>query len=367
MHVCVLGNAASIHVQRWALHFAGKGCRVTVISFQPGEIEGIRVHHLPARASGFHLDFLFALVRARRLVQEINPDILHSHYATSYGLAGALANRHPYIITAWGTDVFVVPNKSWVHRQIVRFAMGRADLVTSMASHMTNYLVDSKLCDANKIMTLPFGTDTVLFNPNFRTQEHRITSPVIICNRRLERGLDVDVFIRAIPEVMKQFPDALFIVASEGALSAELKKLAIALGVNARVEFTGNISCENMPEFLVNADVFVSPSPSDGNNISLCEAMACGAFPVVTDIPANRDWVTTNVNGLVFPSGNVTQLAECIVKALKEPAWRDRVIRQNFNIISESGSWEKHMAKMMNVYTNMAERALKNRAFGKDR
>lgn len=67
--------------------------------------------------------------------------------------------------------------------------------------------------------------------------------------------------------------------------------LAADLGVATRAEFRGHIVQHQMRVLLGDADVFVSTSLSDGNNVSLNEAMACGAFPVVTDIPANRAWI----------------------------------------------------------------------------
>jgi len=356
MHICFLANAASVHTQRWARHFTSRGYHVTVVSFQRGEIKGISVIHLPVICRRFHLNIFLNLAKIRRLVQEIDPDILHAHYATSYGLSGALTGKHPYVITAWGSDVLIMPEQSWVYRQIVRFAMRRADLITSMASHMTNYLIEKNLSSANKIITLPFGTDTVLFNPNLCKQKHSAESPVIISNRRLDVGLDVDLFIKAVPEVIKLFPDALFIVASDGTERSKIEKLALKLGVNTHIEFRGQISYPDMPLLLSNADVFVSTSPSDGNNISLCEAMACGVFPVATDIPANRDWVRSGHNGLLFPMGDYRNLSKCIIDALRKPEWRESIISYNYNVILEKGSWEKNMAVMINEYDKLISR-----------
>lgn len=39
----------------------------------------------------------------------MEPDILHAHYVTNYGLFGALCNFNPFVITAWGSDILIVP------------------------------------------------------------------------------------------------------------------------------------------------------------------------------------------------------------------------------------------------------------------
>src|SRR5258708_32669943 len=126
MNICYLANVQSIHTQRWARHFARRGCEVTVVSFQSGVIEGIPVIQLPCISAYRRIGIVLNLNKVRQLVRQIDPDTLHAHYVTSYGLAGALADRHPLVITAWGTDVLVSPEESWICRQIVRFALGRA-------------------------------------------------------------------------------------------------------------------------------------------------------------------------------------------------------------------------------------------------
>ena len=45
--------------------------------------------------------YLKIFAKIKRLVKEINPDILHAQYATSYGLIGSLVNYKPYILSAW--------------------------------------------------------------------------------------------------------------------------------------------------------------------------------------------------------------------------------------------------------------------------
>jgi hypothetical protein len=112
MKICYLANARSIHTQRWAKHFTTRGHEVAVISFQFGAIEGVRTICLSSAVSVSHLNIVRLLPRVRRIVREISPDVLHAHYATSYGLAGVLAGRSPLIITAWGSDVLIMPEKS---------------------------------------------------------------------------------------------------------------------------------------------------------------------------------------------------------------------------------------------------------------
>ena len=350
MKICYLANSASIHTQRWARHFAQRSCEVTVISFQPGEIEGIEVMQIPSRSSENRLNILLNLGRVRNLVKKIDPDILHAHYVTSYGLAGAISGRHPLVMTAWGSDVFIMPEKSRLYRQMVHFSLSRADLITSMADHMTQHLVEKGYAQAQKIVTLPFGVDTEIFNPNRRSLVTTQKPPLVVSTRRLDRGLDVHIFLQAIPYVLEDVADARFVVAGDGSLRVKLAEMARDLGIAKRVTFRGEVTQHQMAELLGEADVFISTSPTDGNNISLNEAMACGAFPVATDIPANRTWIINEKNGLLFTSKNIQELAEKITEALRNRTWREETAAENWAIVKNRASWKREMAKMEGLY-----------------
>jgi L-malate glycosyltransferase len=350
LKICYLANAQSIHTQRWARHFAGQGNQVSVVSFESGSIEGAEVIALPRVASDRRLNVLLNILRVRRLVDDIRPDILHAHYITSYGLVGALTGKHPYVATAWGSDVLIEPEKSWMYRQMVRFNLRRSDLITSMAPHMTDLLVKRGYATIDKIIDLPFGVDTNVFNPDSRIRQHGDQAAIVVSTRRPDYGMDVDTFVKAIPLILKAFENIRFIITGEGPLRQSMEQLAGQLGVSGHIEFRGDITHKEMPALLGMADVFVSTSPSDGNNISLNEAMACGAFPIATDIPANRAWIEPGKNGLLYPCREVDQLADKIIEAVRRPDWRQVVIPHNWDIIREKASWQHSMAKMKSHY-----------------
>ncbi len=350
MKICYLANAAEIHTQRWAKHFASRGYQVTVVSFEPAEIEGVRVFSLPPLSSQRHINILLNLVKIRSLVKKIAPHILHAHYVTSYGLAGAICGIHPYIATAWGCDIFTSPEKSIFYRFLVKWILGRADLVTSMAEHMTAFMNKRGYSRPDRIMTLPFGVNTKEFNPGFRLLKHDDASVTVISTRKLDKVYDVETFIRAIPLVIITYPLVRFVIVGDGPLRQALEKLAGDLKIRRHVDFLGNVPYKNIPHLLGNSDIFVTTSLSDGNNISLNEAMACGAFPVVSDIPANREWVVNGQNGLVFPCGNIESLAEKIIIALQQPDLRCAVASKNWSIIQQRGSWTKNMDRMDKYY-----------------
>lgn len=141
LKICYLANARSIHTVRWAQHFAAAGHDVTVVSFEPAKIDGVTVLALPTFGPSRHLNVLAAAASAQIVLERLAPQIVHAHYVTSYGLAGALLGRYrPLIVSAWGSDVFTAPRTSRLYKRLVHFVLSRADVVTSVAPHMTAYL-----------------------------------------------------------------------------------------------------------------------------------------------------------------------------------------------------------------------------------
>ena len=82
---------------------------------------------------------------------------------------------------------------------------------------------------------------------------------------------------------------------------------------------------DDLPDMLAKADIYVSASRSDGTSLSLLEAMAAGAFPVVSDIPANREWLTGQGDGLLFDVDGDKMLADCLEKAIRDEPQKIRI------------------------------------------
>jgi len=350
MTICYLANALSIHTQRWATHFAERCYNVHVISFHPGDIPGVQVHCVSPLVSIKPVGYLLTLPKVKLLLRQIRPDILHAHYATSYGLLGALTGYHPFVITAWGTDVLIAPKQSKFLRVMVLFALRRADLVTSMAHHMTRTLIELGI-PKETIFTLPFGVDTTIFHPGLRTQEREDID--IVCTRPFEPIYNVELLIRALPQIVTVKPKVRCALVGDGHLRPKLETLARELGVEHNITWAGWVPLPDVAQWLSRAKVFITPALSDGNNISLNEAMTCGCLPIGSDIPANREWLVDGENGFIVPSDRPGVLAQRILEALNSEELRQRAAERNWQIVQERANWHKNIAGMEQYYQRL--------------
>jgi len=97
-------------------------------------------------------------------------------------------------------------------------------------------------------------------------------------------------------------------------------------------------------------DIYVSTSPHDGTSVSLLEAMATGTFPIVTDIPANREWIVTGQNGFLVPIDEERCLAEKIVEAIRSKDLREMSRDRNLRLIKEKATWSAVVAEIKEIY-----------------
>jgi glycosyltransferase involved in cell wall biosynthesis len=345
-------------VQKWVRFFAERGYDVYLATFnETSQIEGVKVRKLRYFSK---LAYPFRILAVRKAVKEINPDILHTHYVSHYGVYGALTGFKPFVVTAWGSDVFIDPKKSMAKKYFVKYALKKADLITTNSNSALRTILSFGV-DEEKVKLVVHGVDLRVFHPienNEGLKEELCVKrnyQVVISTRNLEPEYDVGTFIKAMPYVIDECPNTYFLIVGDGILRRQLEELACKLGVAKNVRFVGSVSNREMPKFLGVSDIYVSTSLSDTRSVSLLEAMACGLPVVVTDLDGNKECVREGVNGFLFSKGDFKTLAEKIVYLLG-----DEDARRRFGVISrryveKEGSYEKEMRKMEKLYEELVE------------
>jgi glycosyltransferase involved in cell wall biosynthesis len=256
--------------------------------------------------------------------------------------------------------VLVDPDKSKIFRFMIKFGLERAELITCDGENSKEAMI--KLGeDSQKINIVYHGVDTKEFNPKqkdkkFREELEIFDSPTVISTRGLEPIYDVESLIKAIPLVLKQVPDAKFVIVNNGSQEAHLKELSKSLGIWYNVRFVGLVQHRELPKYLASSDVYVSTSLSDSFAVSTLEAMACGLAPVVTDVGDNRKWIKEEENGFVVSIKDPEALAEKIIYLLENEDIRKRFGKRNRKIIEEKGDYYKEMEKMESIYIGLVKR-----------
>jgi len=356
MRICFFGDADSIHVMRWCNHFASLGHDIHLISFKSTQIPGITNYFINAGSidvNGKNWKVILKYRAIKKILNKIKPDIFHAHYATSYGFTGALCKYHPFIITALGSDVLISPKNSFLYKSILRFAFKHADLITVLANHMKEEMSEL-ISNPDKIAIVCFGINPEVFNNLGRKVS--ATEFVITSTRAFEPVYNIPYLIEAIAMASREIPNIKLNLIGTGSLENEIKNLVNEKGLKNVTKFFGKCTQPEIANTLKESQLFVSVSFSDGNNISLNEAMACGNVCIASDIKANQQWIEHEKNGFLVPVDNVTVLAETIVKAYKNYNTLNSQFEPiNLKIIEERAIWANNMKKVEEMYIQLVK------------
>lgn len=341
MRICYFGNAQSIHTKRWARYFANKGHKVAIISDRFASIPGIKVYNYnyPPRTKKW-LASLQRIFRIKKAIKEFRPDIIHAQGAASGARHAARTKIHPFFVQAWGSEILGLSGfKPGLRKKILR-ALKQADLITLPGQHMKDVLLKYKELDPNKLVIFQYGIDTSLFQP---VKKDSSKTKVVVSTRHLGPLYSVETLIRAVSLIIKKFNNVRFTIVGTGPRKRYLESLANKLQVSNFINFVGSQLPAKVAYYLQQSDIYVSASLSDGASLSLMEAMACGSFPIVTDIPANRNWIENGKNGFLVSVDNPRDLADKIILALNNLELCKKAVQDNLNLIRKKYNFSDTM------------------------
>lgn len=359
MKLFFIANADSVHSHRWIRYFAEKNYEIHWISIAHSidstviEMENVFFYDM---SNGFSmrspLTMFTTVKKIKKILHVAKPDIFHVHYAGINGFLALLCNYHPFIVTAWGSDVLIA-GKHFLKKFIVSYILRTAELITCDAQHMKKAIMDFSVPES-KIAIIQFGIDTKKFAPGRCDDsiKQKIGVPngyhTVISMRNFESVYNIETLLQAIPVVLKSNPRTLFLLGGRGSQKEYLENLCEKFGVKNSVIFLGFIANVDLPCYLRCADVYVSTSLSDaGIASSTAEAMTCGLPVVITDTADNREWVSPTV---LFPAKNHEILAERIIHFLKNQSARIVEGIKNRDVIRQKNDYYSEMGKMEKLY-----------------
>ena len=316
MRICFVGSANSSHIVKWCNWFSSHGHDVHVISFTPGKIQDtkVKVHliDLGVNTDGSDagkLKYLTTGKRIKRLVEDIQPDIVNAHYATSYGIAVALSGVKNYVLSVWGSDIYDFPRKSFLHKTLLKYSLWKAPHLFSTSQAMAS---EAAKYTKKEFEITPFGVDMELFNPDKRTRKQGEPPFTVGTVKGLSDKYGIADILRAVSIVKNkgQVPIKLRI-AGKGSQEEEYKRLAKELDIENITSWLGFISQERAAQEWANMDVAIVPSTSDSESfgVSAVEAQACGTAVIITDIPGLMEATEPGKSSVVVHRNSPKEIA----------------------------------------------------------
>lgn len=353
------------HTRRWAGWFAARGHDVVLIvspevEVRPGLPEGISVRVWPPYGGGPLKPLRYVAARRvmRRLVAEIDPDVTHAHYLSSYSWLAWLSGFRPYGITTWGSDIYYDLTLSRRYSTFGRLALRGAAFVTADSRDLLRATVAAG-ARPERAALVQWGVEVARFDtppdPALRTSLGLDGRRVLFSPRTIMPLYNHEVVLRALRRLP---PDVHLLMSARAAYPDELARvegLIAELDLGDRVTILPGIAYPDMAQHHLLADAVVSVPNTDGTPVTMWEAMAAGVPMVASDIPSLREWLGALTPDLLVPIGDVDRTVTAISTVLDMPAGERASLSARLRAFAaERGDHDRNMAAMEEIYRSAA-------------
>jgi len=368
LRLAFIAPGNSIHTRRWLEYFVEQGHEVGLVSYGRFEerIDGIELLlELGAfsrvdRGVRSYVDFAQSAGLVWRALHRFRPDIVHAHFVTGPGWLGLFAGRVPLVVTAWGSDVLVDTARPYV-RLLHRLTLHRAACAMCDAEGVAERLADLGASPV-RIRRALWGVDEDVFSPGAPSQAARkefglpADRMVVLSIRGLRDLQNPLTVVRGFAEFQRSGHDAVLALKlgpADSALSQPVANELRRLRLGDDVQVIGHLPHERLADLYRIADVCLSVPSSDGTSVALLEAMATGRPVVVTDIPANREWIRNEENGVLVPVGDAGALARALAWLAEDPERRSALGAAAREEVGVAGAYRHQMQRAERLYRSV--------------
>ncbi len=358
--ILFLADINSIHTERWVRNLVKHGYRIGIFSLSAkvnswvDEIEEVEFecyglgNDLVRSGKKWGKTRYFAAKKeARSFCDSFQPDIVHAHYASSYGMLAMRLKFSKTVLSLWGSDVYEFPKRSFIHRALFKKVLKSIPTVCSTSLDMAR---EASLYVKKDFKITPFGVNTDVFKPLDRKRND--DELVIGTVKSLEHVYGIDRLLQLFKQFSEKYgrPTRLLIY-GKGSQHVELKQLANNLRISHLVEFKGFVEGEELVEAFNSLDIFVALSRRESFGVAALEAQACGVPVLVSDVGGLPEVVGPNsgmvIKGEDYESGYLALLDLAKVEEREELGRAARVF------VEEQYSERSCTQNLMEVYDQL--------------
>ncbi|TLN23761.1 glycosyltransferase family 4 protein [bacterium] len=280
-------------------------------------------------------------------------DIVHAHHAfTPTSLLSVSAARKigmPAVLT--NHTIFLASDHEslWVPTSYVLYPFRRyinkANLITAVSQTAADFI--GHFTERGKVVVIPNGIDSDRFDSRPCAKEdpmHEVGGGhIILYVGRLVYRKGIHVLVKAMPQILRELPDAQLLIAGEGVMGDFIKLLIKSLDLKDHVKLMGFVPNEMLPDLYGLSQVFVLPSLyCESFGITLLEAMASGKPVVASNVGGVPEVVEDEVTGLLFRKGDERDLADGVLRVMSDHDLALKLAekaRRSVGIISAGSLW----------------------------
>lgn len=354
MKICFLAAASSIHTIRWVNAMVDKGHEVSLITMHPEEEnkvdKRVTVYHLKVTNGLGYYSNVFEL---RKLLKQINPEILNAHYASGYGTLARLSRFQPTLLSVWGSDVYDYPYHSKLNMKNIMKNLMYPQLLASTSYDMKRQI--NTLVNRDDIEITPFGIDLDLFKYIDGLKKKDTIKIGIV--KTLEENYGVKYLIEAFSLLTNKLHEIKFQgqlveldIVGNGSQKEFLMQYVKTLNLENVVTFTDRIPNNQVPQKLNSFDIYCAPSLAESFGVAIIEASACKLPVVVTNVGGLKEVVKHGETGIIVESENAQQLAEALLKLVLDTNLRVDYGENGRKFVAQHYEWKENVKMMEQAY-----------------
>lgn len=298
----------------------------------------------------------FSFIKVARYLKEKKIDIIHTHNTQPLvdGVMGSLfSGRKHHIVHTDHARNFPDKTRYMIAEHLMSYFVYK---FVGVSEHTSENLAKYEKISKAKIVTIENGIYGKLYQNSIDVTEKRLklgidrSGFVIGTAGRFSEQKGLKYLLKAMPNILKTIPDAYLILAGDGELAPELKKLTVDLGIENRVNFIG--TRQDMPDILKVLDIFVLPSIWEGLPMIILEAMAASLPILATDVGGVSRAIKHNRTGLLIPSKDSSEITNKIIELHSDLDLRKRLSTTAHNYFGE----EFDASNMARAYEKLYEK-----------
>ena len=266
----------------------------------------------------YFADYVAQAWPTMRAARSQRPRFVFGHEVTTYGLPTALCLGVPRIIFPWGGDVFTYAESSPIQFALTKFSLRAVDLVVSSSTTAAQHIRERFGVPPERVRAVSWGVDRNMFKRADEVRRGAICAKwkidpramTIVNPRRFRPAWGAGVALEAFIQIASENPATHFILfggTGTEALTTQARTKVQELGLSSRFTILeGDAPLEVCAELLSVSDVFVSLlGRGDLRSLSVLQATASGAVPIVSDLREYREMERLGFAGLFVRPDNV--------------------------------------------------------------
>jgi glycosyltransferase involved in cell wall biosynthesis len=294
----------------------------------------------------FFLFFIINIIKISKIV-----DIFHAHWGPMGALTIALKfiHRKPVIVTIHGSDL---RTSNVLIKKLTDYSIGKADKVIVLSNEFLEKCKNIRK-ENNDIHFIPNG---ILFAHKDELKKKKLQIFEkdyinIISVGRLIPERNHDILIHSFIKLLNKGLSVKLILVGDGPQMGNLKKIVDENNINDKVLFAGTVSVNKVSDYLIDADIYVSPTSVDNYGTAVVEA-ASHALPIITTkIGFPGELIIDKETGFFIPARDSEILFEKLKVLVLD---KNKIIDYGWKMYERASSlnltWEETARKTYNLY-----------------